>query len=393
MSNYSQLEDSKRWSLLDQFMEQYLKTDDRVSMYRSYEYLLKQVQPIDLFHVSMYHNDTNLSVDDIRENAGRFVNLFYHGLTAYQWNREISSLMILLLEENQKIKDRLELLKKALDPRLIASKYEALIAFFESMVELEKKFIKMQNILFPVLEVLVPSKTPFKVLWSIHDDLNHMRQNILKHLQSASLNWDVLKVEIGEYYYQLYALMQKEELIIFPIASEKISIKQWSEMEVSAQSIGYAFLNINKQHSFVEQSFIKEGIIHTTSGDLTFEQFELIMGHLPISLTYVDEFDQVRYFNQTKHRHFPRTPQVIGRLVKDCHPEKSVHIVEKIIREFKSGNRQEAVFWINFKNAILLITYYPIKDSFGHYKGVLEVTQDITSIKKIQGEKRLLDWE
>lgn len=131
----------------------------------------------------------------------------------------------------------------------------------------------------------------------------------------------------------------------------------------------------------------------TDTGELTFEQVLLVFNALPVDLSFVDENDKLRYFTRPKDRIFPRSPAAIGRDVRNCHPAESVHVVEEIIEEFRSGRKDKATFWINLKGRLILIQYFALRDSSGEYKGVLEVSQDITDIKVLEGERRLLQWE
>lgn len=133
--------------------------------------------------------------------------------------------------------------------------------------------------------------------------------------------------------------------------------------------------------------------IPLNEGFLTQEQLDLMLRHLPFDITYVDEHDKVRYYSATDDRVFPRTPSIIGRDVQKCHPPKSVHVVEKIVEAFKNKERDKAEFWLNFQGRVIHIRYYPIFDENGTYRGVIEVSQDITEIQKLSGEHRLLDWE
>ena len=124
---------------------------------------------------------------------------------------------------------------------------------------------------------------------------------------------------------------------------------------------------------------------------LSTETLEAIFDTLPVDLTFVDETDTVRYYSKGDKRIFRRTPAVIGRKVPDCHPQKSLPKVEQVVRELKAGQRDVAGFWIDLKGRKIYIRYFPVKDKKGKYLGILEVTQDITDIQKIEGEKRLLD--
>jgi len=119
---------------------------------------------------------------------------------------------------------------------------------------------------------------------------------------------------------------------------------------------------------------------------------ETILNTLPVEVSFINENDEVVYFNKNGDRIFPRPRSIIGRKVQQCHPQKSLHKVNQILEAFKSGKRDVARFWINLKGRQIYIRYFPVKDKGGKYLGTLEVSQDITDIKKIEGEKRLLDW-
>ena len=126
---------------------------------------------------------------------------------------------------------------------------------------------------------------------------------------------------------------------------------------------------------------------------LATEIIETIFDTLPVDLTFVDDTDTVRYYSKGDQRIFRRTPAVIGRKVKDCHPQKSLPKVEQVVSELKAGRKNVAEFWIDLKGRKIYIRYFAVRDRTGKYIGTLEVTQDITDLQKITGEKRLLDME
>lgn len=127
------------------------------------------------------------------------------------------------------------------------------------------------------------------------------------------------------------------------------------------------------------------------TGNLSKAETESIFNSLPVDITFVDNKDMVRYFSQSKDRIFVRTKAVLGRKVQQCHPQKSIHLVNQILDDFKTGKRDVAEFWINMKGRLIHIRYFPVRDKKRRYLGCIEVTQDITDIKKIEGEKRLLE--
>jgi PAS domain S-box-containing protein len=139
--------------------------------------------------------------------------------------------------------------------------------------------------------------------------------------------------------------------------------------------------------------FALEGILQFENGSLSKREVEVVLDSLPVDITFIDENDTVRYFNKAEKRIFLRTKAVIGRKVQLCHPEKSVHIVNRILESFKNGKKDVAEFWIQMNNRLVHIRYFAIRNKNRKYLGTLEVTQDLTDIKKIEGQRRLLDWE
>ncbi len=135
------------------------------------------------------------------------------------------------------------------------------------------------------------------------------------------------------------------------------------------------------------------GALQFENGSLSKEEVEAILDALPIDISFVDGNDSVKYFNKAEKRIFVRTKSVIGRKVQLCHPQKSVHVVNKIIESFKTGKKDCAEFWITLNDRLVHIRYFAVRDKNGEYLGTTEVTQDLTDLKKIEGNKRLLDWE
>ena len=129
-----------------------------------------------------------------------------------------------------------------------------------------------------------------------------------------------------------------------------------------------------------------------SQGQLSPEQIDLLFKNLPFDVTFVDENDTVRYYSDTAHRIFPRSPGIIGRKVQNCHPPKSVHVVEDIIQSFRDQKKDVAEFWIQVSGQFVHIRYFPLYDQAGSYKGVIEVSQEISDIQKLEGERRILDW-
>jgi PAS domain S-box-containing protein len=137
----------------------------------------------------------------------------------------------------------------------------------------------------------------------------------------------------------------------------------------------------------------KKRMLEFETGSFSKEEAEAVLDSLPVDISFIDKEDHVKYFNKAEGRIFVRTKAVIGRKVQLCHPQKSVHVVNKILEAFKTGKKDVAEFWINLNDRLILIRYFAVRDKNGKYLGTVEVTQDITDIKKIEGQKRLLDWK
>jgi DUF438 domain-containing protein len=138
---------------------------------------------------------------------------------------------------------------------------------------------------------------------------------------------------------------------------------------------------------------MSEGLLLFETGTLSKDEIEAILNTLPVDITFVDKEDTVKFFSKSEGRIFARTKSIISRKVQKCHPQKSVHIVNKIVESFKKGKKDVAEFWIQKGNRLVHIRYFPVRNRDGRYLGTIEVTQDITNLKKIGGEKRLLDWK
>ncbi len=384
----------KKINAFMQEISQDLPKGKKREVYEMYESSIKAIRPIDLFYVEQYRHDSSLSVEAIKENANKFVNVFFEGLKNHEMQSHDHPFFQSLLDENNAIIAHLDDMKQYFKAGPLTENQQALIKGFEKCLEFEKKYVKKENILFPKIEGKIPSNKPLEVMWSLHDDARKLLKDIIETLRDLS---DEKKTnqQIGKYYYLVYGIIQKEQLILFPVANMVLDHKTMDSMYEECFDFGFTFIEktrpkFNDQIKEPQGNDVK---FLSRSGELTFKQIALIFNHLPVDITYVDKHDRVKYFNERKARHFPRNPSIIGRLVKHCHPPKSVDTVERIIEAFKSGEKDTAEFHINFKGQFLHIRYFAVMDESNHYEGVLEVSQDITDIQKLKGDKRLLDWE
>lgn len=388
----------KRVNDISEFMRQLLAAEGsgpKRALYDQYQERIADIEAIDLFYFEMYKHDTSSTIEEIKESAGKFVNVFHHSLQEKQGVYNTPFLQN-FLAESKAIESHLNTLKPYFNKSLIQGHRDDLIRGFERCLDIEKKFIKKEHILFPHLESKLPSTKPLEVLWSLHDDARTQVKTILLELRKETLDITGLFDLIGQYYYSIFGLHQKEELILLPVASKLLSIPEQETMYHESLSYGYAFM---EQPLPIAQTVIKEkevsieGMYHSATGNLSFEQLTAVFQYLPVDITFVDKDDKVCYYNNRKERHFPRNPSIIGRLVKYCHPPKSVHVVEEIVNSFKDHSKDTAEFWISIKDVFLYINYFAIRDMKGNYLGTLEVSQDVTKIRALTGEQRILDWK
>jgi hypothetical protein len=281
--------------------------------------------------------------------------------------------------------------------------------------EYEKHYLRKENILFPYLERHNFSG-PSTVMWAIHDDIRAGWKALGELLADGVLDDPAafetqvdgiflpLKTAISEMVY-------KEENILFPAALEKLSQEEWVGVLTQESGVGYCYVEPGKRWLSVvsaeskagdlltfartddrlEAEPVSVGALHLDTGLLTSVQVNLLLTHLPVEITYVDQDDRVRYFSQTKELIFPRTPAIIGRKVQLCHPPDSVHKVQRILDDFRAGRRDVAEFWIHMKGMFIYIRYFALRDEAGQYQGTMEVTQEISRIRQLEGERRLLD--
>ncbi len=192
-------------------------------------------------------------------------------------------------------------------------------------------------------------------------------------------------------------MIYKEEHILYPMSLETLTESDWRKVKQGEEDIGYAWIKPNgewlPQAEEEEEGYVETEKIHLDTGYLSKDLINLMLTHLPVDLTLVDENNRVAYYSQGKERIFPRSPGIIGREVQRCHPPESVHIVNKILGEFKAGKKGMAEFWIQLSGRLIYITYFALRSPDGAYKGCLEVSQDVTGIRQLEGERRLLDWE
>ena len=368
-------------------------SSSKVEVYRTYESVLKSIRAMDIFYLPMYQDDSLLSIETIKKQAGKFVNAFGHGLEENQPSSYDAYIFTYMLKENRRVEDHLNRIKPWLEKSMIETHKYDILKSLEKCLSFEQKFLKREMILYPALEIKLPTRRPLQVLWSLHDDARTTLKKLLVMLRKDDFVLNDFIMMIGYYYHLMFTLNRNERLILFPVADQLLDIETKKDLFEESKAYGYVFIDtLPETESKNFKSTIENGHIKTKTGALSIKQFKGVMSFMPFDITFVDEKDKVTYFNDRKERHFPRNPSIIGRLVKHCHPPKSVHIVEEILNAFKQGDKDMAEFWIKYKTSLIYISYYAVRDEDKRYIGTLEVSQDVTHIQALEGEQRLVKW-
>ncbi len=266
---------------------------------------------------------------------------------------------------------------------------------FKAIAAFEPYYTIKENVLFPVLEKCWPDFRCLQVMWSFHDDIRGGLKEVQQILNTYPLQIMDFNKSIGDLYFNMLAIKLREDKLLYPHAASTIDDQHLQQLIPECNAIGFPYFQAveNKKSTQMTESNDTQGSVDLATGGLTADQLILLFNHLPVDITYVDEDDKVRFFSDPPHRIFPRSKAIIGRDVHNCHPPESVHIVHQIIDNFRNGSKDSASFWINMKSKMIHIQYFALRDKTGAYKGVIEVSQEISAIKKLEGEQRLLDWQ
>lgn len=285
------------------------------------------------------------------------------------------------------------------DPSPILTK---LLLVFTNLWDVDKHYRRKENLVFPYLEKQGITGPP-TVMWGKHDQirvgLKGARDAILvskgASAEEASALVDLVFKPASD---AVKDMIVKETQILFPMCLDVIEDSEWFEIAHNSPEIGFCLFD--PQEEWVPEGAIKlehdsgmRGRVILPSGSFSLDELAAMLNSLPVDLTFVDKDDTVRYFTQGKERIFDRNRTILGRKVQLCHPPSSVHIVNQIIEDFRSGKQNFAEFWITMGGKFIYISYYAVRNEDGEYRGVVEVSMDLTRLRKLEGERRLLSYE
>lgn len=291
----------------------------------------------------------------------------------------------------------------ALNDTQVAGCVLQLRTVFNNLADIDKHYKRKEYLVFPFLEKHLITGPP-KVMWGKHDEVRALLKAAFEVLSSPIATVAELKssleLALDLAIEQIEGMIMKEEEILFPMALDTLTEEEWYKIYQETPEFGYCLFDpeaewMPAQGAKVEkQEYVTADAIRLSSGAFSQEELEALFVHLPIDITFVDKNDKVRFFSHSPKRVFERNRSIIGRDVRMCHPPGSVHIVEQILNDFKSGKENKAAFWMsNFMGRFIYIEYTAVRNKEGDYLGVVEVTQDITTLRTLEGDQRLLSYE
>jgi hypothetical protein len=274
---------------------------------------------------------------------------------------------------------------------------------FNQLVDVDKHYQRKEYLLFPYLEKTGITGPP-KVMWGKHDEIRELLKGSIEILHTPDLTKDDLiasaEIVLIPAVKGVIDMTVKEEEILFPMAMDSLSDGDWYQIRKQSVEIGFCLYDPPTEWTpeGLEAENINEaqkegGNIQLPSGGFTAEELLAILNTVPVDMTFVDRNDKVKYFTQGNERIFQRNRAILNRDVRHCHPPASAHIVDKILEDFKSGKQDRAPFWINLGGKFIHIEYFALRNEKGEYLGTLEVSQNLTEYRALEGEQRILSYK
>ena len=279
-----------------------------------------------------------------------------------------------------------------------------MLSIFNALMDVDKHYRRKENLLFPFLETKGITGPP-TVMWGKHDETRASLKNAIEVLQNsqgatAAEMVDIIEIVLSHASKSVTDMIMKEDEILFPMAMDELTDQEWFDILQQTNEIGYCLFDPTDEW-FPDNVEISAGepgnefaggIVRLPSGSFSISELTLLLNTLPIDVTFVDKNDKVKFFTQGPHRIFDRNRAILGRDVRMCHPPHSMHIVDQILNDFKSGKESAAPFWIQMGPKFIYINYFPLRDKDNNYMGTIEFSQDLTELRALQGEQRLLSY-
>jgi len=375
-------------------------------MKEKFKEVLKDIGPLEIAKVEQELIEEGMPAEEVRRLCDIHLAVFRESLEKPKIEVPSGHPIHILLKEHELVKrfvkeisHLLPRVEQAKDFEGIENELSEIGELLRHLKEYERHKVREENSLFPCLEKHGVTQPP-AIMWTEHDEQREEIKEASKTLENEeNLGFEEFKGKLLSHLKNLTNLIPnhfyKEENILFPTALGLISDGEWREIKASMDDLEYCYFTpkeaIGEKVELAKEVEEQGGGITFETGSMTREELEAMLNTLPIDITFVDKEDTVRYFSQPKERLFPRAKAVIGRKVQQCHPQKSVHLINQILDDFKSGKRDSAEFWVDVKGRKIHIRYFAVRDSAGRYLGCVGMDQDVTNIQKLEGEKRLLE--
>ncbi len=398
MSEFSQTA-ANRIKKLTKYIEGLIAGKDGVELIEKYDIKTDNFIPFDILETFDNIFAVEKDIEKIKTASNKLFNILYKTFNEHpQFDLKKDSFLYFIKLDNDNINSVLKDIRPDIKQiNKSKNKLEILKILKEKFTELQKvntHYTLKENVLFPVLENKWEHYDCLKLMWSFHDDIRKNIKIILELIDSDNFDLVEFNKISAQVFFNISTIIFREEKVLFPVILQTITDTDLQTMLHDSVDIGYSFVDVSKIKLFTgEKKSDKNGIINFNTGRITVKEAELIFNNLPVDLTFVDAENTVKYFSTPKHRIFPRTKAIIGRKVEDCHPPESVAVVQKIVEAFKKGTKDKAAFWIKMGPQFVLIQYFAVRDEQGKFMGTLEVSQEVSEIRNLTGERRLLDWE
>ncbi len=395
-------------SLYD-FCYRLIEGEKGADLIKKYQGAIDDLRANDIVVVVHRLVESDLPMPILKKGITKALNVFHKSILAQ--DRVLlpeNHFLSYLQKENRELERRLQALKVLVkdfnkigaDTLKIANHLRIGI---EDLMQMEKHYIRKENILFPYFEKEYPQYKCLSVMWSIHDDIRRNQKALLMALLEVNLDKKQINKLLGDLFFDMYAIIFREEYLLFPVAFNAVNQDAWDDMLEQSEALGYAYIdapkrdklqktNVNQSYEsdFLSDNKLENTLLNFDTGLMTLKQAILLLNNLPVDITMIDEKDKVCFFSNPKERFFPRSKAIIGRTVQNCHPPESVHVVNELVEAFRNGSKDSEPFWIEMKGRFILIQYFALRDEDGTYKGCIEVSQDLTDIRQLKGEKRLM---
>jgi len=401
MSEFINNQSQKRQALLKSLIKDLHDGKDFEAVKKEFQDHFSEVSTEEITQMEQALMSEGLPVEEVQRLCSVHASVFGGSINDIHGKQEFIDTpghpLQVLSEENSRIE---ALIKDEIEPYLDQEGNMAILMLrvgFDRLKEIEKHYARKEQLFFPYLEKKGITGPP-QVMWGVDDEIRGMIKTIRKQLDQEHTNVsDVLDL-IKEALHEIKEMVFKEENILLPLLAEKLNLYNFIKIEESSDEIGYFLesptIKWNQEtplEEAVEDDHPNDGEVRFDAGSLTFEEVNAMLNTLPLDMTYVDKDGFVKYFTQGKERIFDRPHTILGRHVNMCHPPASVHVVEKIVKSFESGEKDVEDFWINMRGKMIHIRYFAVRNKEGAFLGTLEMTMDITGIRALEGEKRLLD--